>query len=133
MHLPESAGRHPPLAAHRLLDIASNQLDSVTVRPTLPDHRGHRKIRMRKEAVIYRLDNRRPMAMQPRDAVVVDRESQPGSPVQALDIARHRFDLDGDIELRDLPQLVLDHGGLEAALFGKRNVLPVATPATSWA
>jgi hypothetical protein len=68
--------------------------------------------------------------MQTSDALVVHSESQPGPPMESIDITWHRFDVHRDIELGDLAELLDDDGGLESALLIKRDMLPVTSAAS---
>ena len=70
-----------------------------------------------------------PVRAQAEPAVLGAVVAHPGAPAQAVVVARHRLDLDRDVETRQASQLLGDHGRLQPTLRRERHVLEVAATA----
>src|ERR1039457_2261713 len=68
---------------------------------------------------------------QPGDAVGPDREANPSPPMQPPVVAGQRLNRHLALDARDAPQLLADHGRLEAALRVEAGVLPAAAATTA--
>jgi hypothetical protein len=82
----------------------------------------------RDEAAVDELELVRAMPVQPGPTGKVDAELHTGPPPQPVDVAWDRLDCDIPSDPGEVPQLLGDEFGLEEALSGQRDVLPVAAP-----